>query len=78
MVSFTSEDIIQYIYNETTPERNAVIQTALETDWNLREKYEVIRYAHRRLGIFKCSPSKRSVDHILSYAEKLTRETEEA
>jgi hypothetical protein len=77
MLSFTSEELVQYLYNEAPPEQNAHIQLALQHDWNLREKYELLRHAQKRLGTVKFSPSRRSIDHILHYADKLTSEITE-
>jgi hypothetical protein len=77
MLSFTSEELVEYLYNEASPEQNVYIQLALEHDWNLREKYELMRHAQKRLGTVKLSPSKRSIDHILHYAHKLTSEITE-
>lgn len=71
MHSFTLEDLVQYAYKETSAEKTAAIQEALETDWNLREKYEVIVSGQKRLNALDLfSPRKKVVDRILSYAEK--------
>lgn len=74
MHNFTPEDLLQYLYNETSPARTAEIKAALETDWSLREKFEVITSAQSRLESLKMSPSQKSIDNILSYAEKAVAE----
>jgi len=51
MHNFTPEDLLQYLYNETSPAQTAQIKAALETDWSLREKFEVITSAQKRLEI---------------------------
>ena len=74
MHSFTQEDLVQYLYNETSTEKSALIKAALETDWNLREKFEVI--SAQPLTAWKrstLSPRKIAVDNILNYAEKSIR-----
>jgi len=73
MHSFTPEDLIQYAYNETSKQKTAAIKVALETDWNLREKYEEIMSAHQSLEKLTFSPRKKAVDKILDYAEKSVR-----
>ena len=73
MHSFTPEDLIQYIYNETSTQKSAAIKVALDTDWNLREKYDEIMSAHKSLEKVTLSPRKKAVDNILSYAEKSVR-----
>jgi hypothetical protein len=74
MHNFTPEDLLQYLYNETSPEQTAQIKAALETDWSLREKFEVITSAQQRLETLKMSPSQQTIDNILSYAEKAVAE----
>ena len=74
MHSFTPEDLIQYIYNETSTQKSAAIKVALDTDWNLREKYDEIMSAHKSLEKVTLSPRKKAVDNILSYAEKSVKE----
>lgn len=73
MHSFTPEDLIQYIYNETSTQKSAAIKVALEADWSLREKYEEILLAHKSLEKVSLSPRKKAVDKILAYAEKSVR-----
>ncbi len=77
MHSFTPEDLLQYLYNETSPEKTAAITAALDSDWSLREKYEVILSATKRLEVIKLSPRSQTIDNILSYAEKAEKVTEE-
>lgn len=74
MHNFTPEDLLLYLYNETSPEQTAQIKAALETDWSLREKFEVITSAQKRLEALKMSPSQQTIDNILDYAEKAVAE----
>lgn len=74
MHNFTPEDLLLYLYNETSPAQTAEIKAALETDWSLREKFEVITSAQQRLEPLKMSPSKQTIDNILIYAEKAVAE----
>ncbi|MGB4844239.1 MAG: hypothetical protein WBP16_07230 [Ferruginibacter sp.] len=74
MHNFTPEDLLLYLYNETSPAQTAQIKAALETDWSLREKFEVITSAQKRLEALKMSPSQQTVDNILNYAEKAVAE----
>ena len=74
MHNFTPEDLLQYLYNETSPAQTAEIKAALETDWSLREKFEVITSAQKRLEALKMSPSQQTVENILMYAEKAVAE----
>ena len=74
MHNFTPEDLLRYLYHETSPAQTAAIKAALETDWSLREKFEVITSAQKRLEALKMSPSQQTIDNILNYAEKAIAE----
>lgn len=50
MHNFTPEDLLLYLYNETSPAQTAEIKAALETDWSLREKFEVITSKPTKAG----------------------------
>ena len=70
MQNFTPEDLLQYLYNETSQEKTAAIKAALETDWSLQEKLDVIAAGRNRLEQLNLSPRKQAIDNILAYAEK--------
>ena len=57
---FTPEELIQYLYNETSPARTAEIDEALQRDWTLREKLEVLQN----------SPRTEAVKSIMTYARE--------
>jgi len=70
MHSFTPEDLVQYLYHESSPEKTALIKAELETDWNLREEYESMSLASKGLEKLTLSPRQIAIDNILNYAEK--------
>ena len=70
MHSFTSEDLIQYLYKETSVEMTAAIKAAIANDWSLREKVNTIAAAQDQLDTVLFSPRQKAIDQILSYAEK--------
>ncbi|MEO5782214.1 MAG: hypothetical protein ABIQ07_03025 [Ginsengibacter sp.] len=74
MHNFTPEDLVQYLYKETSQEKSTAIMAALETDWSLREMYNVIVSAQKRLEAFELSPREEAVNSILHYAQKATAE----
>ena len=74
MQSFTQEDLVQYLYKETSPEKSAILKAALETDWTLREKFEVISVAVNSLEKLILSPRKIAIDNILNYAKRAVKE----
>jgi len=75
MYNFTQEDLIQYLYEETSPELTSAIQAALKSDWTLREKLEVLSSARQQLNTVQLlSPRKQTLENILKYAEKSVEE----
>ena len=70
MRNFTPEDLVQYLYNETSHQKSEAIRAALETDWHLKEMFEVIVSAQKRLEAFELSPRDEAVKKILQHAEK--------
>ncbi|MBI3883639.1 MAG: hypothetical protein HY305_05355 [Sphingobacteriales bacterium] len=66
---FTLDDLIEYLYHETYPEKTAAIQDALQSDLKLREKYESVLAIYKRLkSIPFFSPEKKTVNAVLAYA----------
>ncbi len=74
MHNFTQEDLLLYLYNETSQKQTVEIKAALETDWSFREKFEELTLAQKNLETLQMSPSKQTIDNILNYAEKAISE----
>jgi hypothetical protein len=70
MHNFTQEDLLLFLYSETSTSKSAEIKAALETDWNLKEEFELLQSAHNQLKTIKHSPSSKTINNILNYAEK--------
>ena len=70
MHNFTPEDLVQYLYNETSPEKSAAIEAALQNDWTLREANDVIVSAQQKLEALELSPRDETINRILQYGEK--------
>lgn len=67
MALFTSDDLLLYLYHETTPEQTVAIETALEVDPALRDELNMMKDAlpqTRKL----IKPSSAAVNSILAYA----------
>ena len=78
MHNFTTEDLLQYMYKETSTEKTAAIGVALLSDWSLREKLEILKGSQSELNSVQLiSPRKQTLDNILSYAEKSVEEFSE-
>jgi hypothetical protein len=46
-----------------------ILARALEADWSLREKFEVLKQAISSLDTLHYSPRPKAIDAILQYAE---------
>ena len=74
MHNFTSEDLLQYLYGETSTAKTAAIKNALQHDWSLKEKMELLKSSKSELDSLSFSPDTKSIDNILKYAEKAALE----
>jgi len=73
MTNFTPEDLLQYLYKETTAKQNSAIEKALEKDWTLREKMDVLKITMQRLDKITVAPRTEVVLNVLHHArEKAT------
>jgi hypothetical protein len=70
MPSFTPEDLLLYLYNETSPEITKALEEALKNDWALREKLNVLKTSMQRLNKITESPRTEVVLNILNYARE--------
>ena len=70
MTKFTPEDMIQYLYKETSVQKTAAIEAALDTDWSLRESFEQMKAGQRNLEEVKFSPRDEAVTRILQHVTK--------
>lgn len=71
MPNFTTEDLLVYLYEEMEPAQAQELETALQTDWALHQKYQVLIEAQTNLNTYSLSsPRAASVNRILVYAEE--------
>jgi len=69
MTKSTLEDLIVFMYNESSAADKSQIEQELKEDWALREKYRVLKESCERLNGLKLkSPRQESIDAILRYA----------
>jgi hypothetical protein len=72
---FTPEELIQYLYRETSPARTAEIDEALQIDWTLREKLQVLQNSMQALDAPLESPRTEAVMNVLNYAREALSES---
>jgi len=70
MIKITPEELVRYIYHETSDQKTATIKAALQSDWNLRDTYDKLISAHGKLDEINVSPRKEVLNRILEYAAK--------
>ncbi len=70
MTNFTPEDLLLYLYKETSAQQTIAIEAALEKDWTLREKMNVLKNAMQRLDKISASPRTEVVLNVLNYARE--------
>jgi hypothetical protein len=74
MTLFTPEDLLLYLYRESSPELTAAIETALQEDWTLREKMQVLQSSVDHLDKAIVSPRMEVVIKIINYAREAVAE----
>jgi len=70
MAKFTPEDLVQYLYKETSVQKSAAIEAALDSDWKLREVYDQMRESQKNLESIKLTPGNEVMDRIVQHAAK--------
>ncbi len=70
MTLYTPEDLLQYLYKETSLQESIAIEKALRDDWALREKFEVLRSSIERLNSVLETPRVEVILHVLNYARE--------
>jgi hypothetical protein len=71
MINFTPEDLLLYLYKETSAQQTAAIESALCKDWTLREKLNVLKASMTRLDKITESPRTEVVLNVLNHAREL-------
>ena len=64
----STNNLIKYIYNETSVTETLAIEDALRTDWTLNEEYAELLTAYHQLPKAKFNPSPDSIQSILKYS----------
>jgi len=75
MTLFTPEDLLLYLYKESSPELTSAIETALNEDWTLREKLQVLQSSVDPLDKVIVSPRMEVVLKVINYARETAAES---
>ena len=74
MPFFTPEDLVLYLYVESSTQQTDTIEKAMNEDWTLREKITVIKSSIQQLDKIRVTPRTEVVLNILNYAREKTAE----
>ncbi len=66
---FTQDMLIKYIYAETTPLERLEIENALDTDYELRERYEMLVQTKSSLPKVAFNPPQNIINNILNFSK---------
>ena len=75
MTLFTPEDLLLYLYKESSPELTVAIEAALKEDWMLREKLQVLESSFTGLDKVTMAPREEVIRRIMNYARKTAVES---
>ena len=75
MRTYTSDDLLLYHYGEASADLQIELETALEADWSLRERMEMLRASIEDLDQLIYTPSNQSLDRILAYGREVVGQT---
>jgi anti-sigma factor RsiW len=70
MTLYTPEDLLQYLYEETSPAETAAIEQALAEDWKSREEFEALQSSASRLNSAIESPRTEVILRVMNYARQ--------
>jgi hypothetical protein len=74
MTNFTPEDLLLYLYKETSSKKTAAIEKTLANNWTLREKLAVLKASMQRLDKLVQTPRTEIVLDVLNYAREKSAE----
>jgi len=75
MTLFTPEDLLRYLYKESSTELTAAIEAALKEDWTLREKMQVLQSSADHLDKVTVAPRTEVILKVLQYARETAVES---
>jgi hypothetical protein len=70
MCRVTTEDLLRYLYHETSKKESAAIKAELKINGPLKEAFDTFVSVHKNLDEVHVSPSEGSFKRITDYANK--------
>lgn len=69
------DDLIRYVYNETTEEENILLESIIFENEYLEQSFFELLHIKRELENINCSPSNKSVEKILEFSSSFKTES---
>ena len=73
--NFTPNQLIQFLYRETSATDTLGIREELQSNLNLREEFDALNNAYQQLPKVTFSPKGSSIQNILRYSERTAQES---
>lgn len=73
MKTFTQDDLVRFVYNETSQEESSLIKKAIMDDMELAKTYQGMLTSKEELDGGKLNPSDSSINIILNYSRRSSR-----
>jgi hypothetical protein len=74
MTLFTPEDLLLYLYKESSPDLTVAIESALKENWMLREKLQVLQSSTVELDRVTVAPRMEVILRVMNYARETSVE----
>ncbi|GAA4740046.1 hypothetical protein [Flavisolibacter ginsenosidimutans] len=72
MHNYTPEELLLYLYKESSAAQSLALEEELKSNWALREKLAVMKTAMERLNNIAVSPRTEAVLNVMRYAQEAT------
>ena len=73
-LAFTQNDLLRFLYKETSGSETLAISEALDEDWELRELYTELYNSYKQLPKVTFTPSESCLGKVLKYSQKISLE----
>ena len=73
--NYTSNDLIRFIYKESSAKESIQITEQIGADWKTKEEYQTLKEGYGQLPKAKFSPKKETLRNILAYSSTAKLET---
>jgi len=73
MEKINANDLVQYLYQETSSEHNELIEKSLTDDLDLQNECKKLESTINELQSLSYSPSQSTIDKILNYARSIEK-----